>query len=237
MDIVQVNSYEKLSNLAATYILSTIHSYKEPVLGLATGSTPIGMYNRLIELYINGEISFKDVTTFNLDEYVGVSRNNENSYYYYMNDVLFRQVDIEDRNIHLPNGNTQDLQQECISYESKINSKGPIHLQILGLGANGHIGFNEPGTSFESETHVVKLDHTTREANSRFFNSIYEVPDYAITMGIATIMRSQNILLLVSGEEKENAYYNLLNGDLSETFPASILQKHPNVTVIYNSNS
>lgn len=232
MNLIKVKNYQEMSNEACRKVLKKMKEVERPVLGLATGSTPIGLYERLIEEYRNNRVSFKNVVTFNLDEYVGLTKDNPASYYFFMMEKLFDHIDIPPENIHIPNGVADDLHQECVRYEEMIREAGQIDLQILGIGLNGHIGFNEPGTKFTSRTHVVKLTESTRKANSRFFNSIDEVPTEAITMGIETIMESKEIILLVSGENKAETVARLLNGEVSEDFPASILHKHKNVTVI-----
>ena len=218
--------------MASELIINRINSLSNPVLGLATGSTPEGLYQSIIEKYKHGEVSFKHVTSFNLDEYVGMVVQNPNSYRYFMNEKLFSHVDIPIGHVYIPDGAAKDLKKECVNYEYAIKRVGGIDIQVLGIGANGHIGFNEPGTSFSSITHVVNLDESTIQANARFFSSIEEVPTQAISMGIKTIMDSKEILLLVSGGSKANAVVKLLNGEVSEEFPASILQNHEQVTVI-----
>lgn len=221
-----------MSKKAAEIIIEKVRQTSDVVLGLATGGTPIGMYHQLVSDHLEAGTSYLNVTTFNLDEYIGLSGEHHNSYRAFMNNHLFAQIDIHDRNIHIPNGVSKDIQKECIEYEELIQKHGGIDLQILGIGQNGHIGFNEPGTSFESMTHVVELDPSTRKANARFFKNSEEVPTEAITMGIATIMRSKEILLLISGEHKRTAFKRLINGEMEEQFPASVLKKHAHVTII-----
>ena len=174
----------------------------------------------------------EQVKTVNLDEYIGLPAKDSNSYHYFMRQNLFNHIDINEDHTHIPNGTAADLEQECLRYEELINELGGVDLQILGIGQNGHIGFNEPGTPFSSQTHLVTLAQNTREANSRFFNSIEEVPTQAITMGIASILESKEILLLVSGGNKAEALFKFINGEISEDFPASALKNHHNVTVI-----
>ncbi|MDQ0482102.1 glucosamine-6-phosphate deaminase [Guptibacillus hwajinpoensis] len=232
MRIIEAIDYEHMSSLAARYLIEKISTNPELILGLATGGTPEGTYKRLIEDHRTNGTSYKDITTYNLDEYVGFSSDNPNSYHAFMYENLFSELDIQDTNVHLPNGVAIDLVEECKAYEELIEETGGIDIQLLGMGSNGHIGFNEPGTSFEANTHLVELTQSTREANARFFKAIDDVPREAITMGIATIMRSKEILLLVSGETKRNALKELLNGDVRESFPASVLNRHPNVTII-----
>lgn len=232
VNVIKVKDYDEMSEKATEFMVDRINSLENPVLGLATGSTPEGLYQRIIEKHQQDEVSFKNVTTFNLDEYVGLEQNDSNSYYNFMNEKLFSHVDIAADRVHIPNGVAADLEKECMEHERAIEQAGGIDVQVLGIGGNGHIGFNEPGTSFDSKTHIVDLDESTIQANARFFHSIEEVPTQAISMGIETIMNSKEILLLVSGEAKADATAKLLHGDISEDFPASILKKHENVTVI-----
>lgn len=232
MKIIKVKDNDQLSLEAVKRIIEVLNSNKNPVLGLATGSTPERTYQLLIEKYNNKEITFQNTTTFNLDEYVGLNPTDEFSYHYYMNINLFDHVDIKKENTFIPNGLAENLQNECELFEQTIKERGPIHLQILGVGPNGHIGFNEPGTPFTSRTHIAKLEESTRQANSRFFSSIDEVPTEAITMGIATIMEAEQIILLVQGEHKADILQKIVHGDVTEDVPASILQLHPNATLI-----
>lgn len=232
MEVKIVKDYEAMSQAAADIFTETIHQKPNTVLGLATGSTPERMYELLVKAYNQHKVSFREVTSFNLDEYVGISPSNPQSYHYYMNNKLFDNIDISKQQTHLPEGNGSDLHEICQQYEQKIKASGGIDLQVLGIGLNGHIGFNEPGTSFDQATHVVELEQSTREANARFFTSIDEVPTQAITMGIDTIMQSKQIILLVSGEKKADSLYQLLNQPVNESFPASILKEHSNVVII-----
>jgi glucosamine-6-phosphate deaminase len=232
MKVIKVKDFGEMSQRACSVIIDLIGEKDNPVLGLATGSTPEGLYACMIGAFRQGEVSFLNVTTFNLDEYVGLSTDDPNSYHFYMNEKLFNHIDIPSEQIHIPNGQASDLLAECQNYEQQISEEGQIDLQVLGLGLNGHIGFNEPGTSFSSRTHIMDLMESTRHANARFFKSLDEVPAKAITMGIQTIMESRMILLLVSGEKKAQALARLLNGEISEEFPASVLLRHPNVIII-----
>ncbi|MFA1820888.1 glucosamine-6-phosphate deaminase [Virgibacillus oceani] len=232
MKFIKVKDYEALSEKACDFIVDKVKRLENLALGLATGSTPEGLYQRVIEKYRQGEVSFKDVSTFNLDEYIGLAKDHPNSYYHYMYEKLFKHIDISMDQVHIPSGDVVNLQEECMSYERRIQHANQIDVQVLGLGVNGHIGFNEPGTPLSSRTHVVDLDASTRKANARFFNSIEEVPEKAITMGIETIMESKEILLLVSGKSKAKAVNQLINEEVSSAFPASVLQKHGRVTVI-----
>ncbi|MGM0874505.1 MAG: glucosamine-6-phosphate deaminase [Bacillota bacterium] len=237
MKIIEVKNYQEMSKAAAQYIINKLKYSPQITLGLATGGTPQGVYQHLIEDHQQNATSYEHVTSFNLDEYIGLSKDDPNSYYHYMYENLFKHINISPQHTHIPSGMNQDLQAECDEYENKIQQLGGIDLQLLGIGSNGHIGFNEPGTSFQSMTHVVDLAPSTREANSRYFNSVDEVPTQAITMGINSIFKSKEILLLASGKAKQDAMVKLLNGDVTENFPASILKQHPNATVIADENA
>jgi glucosamine-6-phosphate deaminase len=237
MKIIEVKDYQEMSKTAANYLIKKVKNSPQLTLGLATGGTPQGVYQHMIEDHIKNGTSYTHVTSFNLDEYIGLSKDDPNSYYHYMSENLFQHININLENVNIPSGMNPDLQAECDLYESKLQSQGGIDLQLLGIGCNGHIGFNEPGTSFEAKTHIVELAPSTREANARYFSSIEEVPTQAITMGINTIFNSKEILLLVSGKAKQDAIATLLNGDVSESFPASILKQHPNVTVIVDEEA
>lgn len=232
MKMIEAKDYQDLSKIAADYIIKKVCTFPKLKLGLATGETPIGIYSNLIADHQKNGTSYRGVSSFNLDEYVGLSAHNPNSYRYYMDHNLFDYIDIQKNNTFVPRGDVDDIQRECADYEDSIQRHKGIDLQILGIGKNGHIGFNEPGTSFESKTHVVKLTTSTRKANARFFNSLEEVPTKAISMGIATIMKSKEIVLLISGEQKKEALERLLTGNVDESFPASVLNKHPYVTII-----
>lgn len=237
MNIVKVNDYKELSETAAALVLEKVKQHPKIVLGLATGGTPEGMYKQLVDDHKTAGTTYREVTTFNLDEYAGLPREDRNSYYTYMRQQLFDHIDVAEENVHLPNGEAADLQVECQQYEQLIKEAGGIDLQVLGIGGNGHIGFNEPGTSFDSTTHIVTLDESTRKANARYFASIDEVPTHALTMGIQTIMRAKEIILLASGKSKAEAVARLLTGEASESFPASVLLTHPNVTVIIDKEA
>jgi glucosamine-6-phosphate deaminase len=232
MKIIEVKNYQEMSGIAAKYIIEKVQANPNLHLGLATGGTPVGIYSNLIEDHKKNGTSYSNVTTFNLDEYVGITGENPNSYRYYMDDHLFNHIDLQKSNTYVPRGNAADIQKECVDYEELMAMHGGVDLQILGIGSNGHIGFNEPGTAFSSKTHIVTLAPSTRKANARFFNSLEEVPTEAITMGISTIMKSKEILLLISGESKSEALRRLLTGGVDESFPASVLKNHPCVTII-----
>lgn len=237
LSIIKVSNYDEMSKVAAEIVISAIKSNPNTVLGLATGGTPEGMYKEIVADHKTNGTSFENVTSFNLDEYVGLSGESEASYRFYMDNHLFNHVNINKGSTFVPFGIAEDLNQGCLDYEAKMKDLGPINLQILGIGGNGHIGFNEPGTSFDSTTHVVDLDQSTIEANARYFDSIDDVPKQAISMGISTIMRSEKIVLLASGESKLEAITALLNGQVREDMPASILRNHPNVTIIIDESA
>jgi glucosamine-6-phosphate deaminase len=232
MQLMVVKNYQELSMEAAKFILCKIRRSPNMTLGLATGGTPKGAYENLVLDYQRNQTSYRDITTFNLDEYVGLDPTHPNSYRFYMDNHLFNFIDINKNNTYMPNGTVLELEEECARYDQFIKDNGGIDLQLLGIGKNGHIGFNEPGTTFESTTHVTKLTASTREANARYFKSVDQVPTHAITMGLGTIMNCKEILLLVAGKSKRAALTRLLNGKVDNQFPASILIKHPDVTII-----
>jgi glucosamine-6-phosphate deaminase len=237
MNVIKVRDYNELSTSAAGIIIQKVKQSNALRLGVATGSTPEGLYKELVSDHQINKTSYQQVTTFNLDEYVGLKPENPNSYHYYMNQHLFNGIDILRKNTHIPSGIVKDLAEECNRYDQLVEASGGIDLQILGLGQNGHIGFNEPGTSFETKTHVVQLKESTRAANARFFPEYEAVPSHAITMGIATILKSKQILLLASGKKKAKAIHQLLYGEISEEFPSSILKRHSNVTIIADEDA
>jgi glucosamine-6-phosphate deaminase len=237
MKLISTSNYENLSQQAAEEIISRIKKNPSLNLGLATGSTPTGLYKELIKDHKENNTSYKAINTFNLDEYIGIPKKDRNSYHYFMCENLFEHIDIPLEQTHIPDGTAKDLNEECRRYEQFINEHGGIDLQILGIGQNGHIGFNEPGTSFDSRTHIIDLAESTRKANSRFFESLKDVPKQAITMGIASIMDSKEIFLLVSGASKAEALATLMNGDVSEQFPASALKRHDNVTIFADKDA
>ena len=229
MKTIIVKDYDELSNLTSSIIIKELKKNPKLVLGLATGSTPIGTYKCLSEAYNAKEISFKDVSTFNLDEYVGLDSSNNQSYRFYMNHNLFDNVDINKNNVHFP---TLDVDV----YDNLLD-QNPRDIQILGLGPNGHIGFNEPGTSFESRTHITELQEKTRIANSRFFKSMNDVPTEAVTMGIKDIMKARKIIVLASDSTKKEVVQKLIEGNISIDFPASILNKHGDCTLIVTEDA
>ena len=232
MKIIRAKDYKDMSRKAANIISAQVIMKPNCVLGLATGSTPIGTYDQLVEWYNKGDLDFSEVTTVNLDEYKGLPRTNDQSYYYFMHQHLFDRVNIDPERTNVPNGMEPDAEKECGRYEELIRSLGGVDLQLLGLGHNGHIGFNEPGEAFEKETHCVDLTESTIEANKRFFASADDVPRQAYTMGIKTIMQAKKILLVVSGEDKAQILRDSLYGAVTSNVPASILQMHNDVTVV-----
>ncbi|MBM7703710.1 glucosamine-6-phosphate deaminase [Metabacillus iocasae] len=232
MKLIAVKDYKQLSEKAAKLIIQKVNEKPDAVLGLATGGTVVGIYEELIRDHKENATSYKHTRSVNLDEYIGLAPYHEQSYFSYMNELFFKEIDIQAQHTHLPNGQAHNVTEECERYEQLIKALGGIDLQLLGIGENGHIGFNEPGTSFHSLTHVVKLAQSTREANARFFSSIDSVPTHAITMGIATIMSSREIMLVVSGEKKAEILCELFTHGKTESIPATVLKDHLNVTVI-----
>ncbi|MCY6485741.1 glucosamine-6-phosphate deaminase [Clostridium aestuarii] len=237
MRIIVTENYQEMSIKAAKVIASQITLKPDSILGLATGSTPVGMYKELINMYKNRELDFSTVKTFNLDEYYGLSEENDQSYHNFMRENLFVHINVKKENINIPNGNVLDIETECENYERMIRESGGIDIQVLGIGCNGHIGFNEPNINFEASTHLVNLTQDTIEANSRFFSSIEEVPTKAISMGIKTIMQSKKILLLANGEAKADVVYEMIKGKILPEVPASILQLHNDVTIVLDRES
>lgn len=232
MRIVIAKDYEDMSAKAARMVAGQLYLKPDSVLGLATGSTPLHMYRELIKIHHEVSLDFSEVVTFNLDEYLGLKPEDENSYHFYMFRNFFNHINIRRANIYIPNGLAPNIHTECEDYECKIQERGGIDLQVLGIGVNGHIGFNEPDINFEAITHKVKLDEETININARFFATIEEVPRYAISMGIKTIMNAKKILLLANGVNKAEALYRTIYQGITPETPASILQLHPDVTVI-----
>ncbi len=232
MTIIVRDTYEDVSKKAAQLIAAQVTLNTKSVLGLATGSTPEGTYKNLIEMYKNDIVDFSEVVTFNLDEYLDLDGENEQSYAYYMNKNLFDHINVNREKIHIPSGVAADHKKTCDDYDSTIFNYGKIDLQLLGIGTNGHIGFNEPDVHFEAGTHVVELDQETINANSRFFDDISQVPTKAISMGIRNIMQSKKVLLLATGENKIDAVTKMLFEEITPNLPASILQVHNDVTII-----
>lgn len=233
MKLIKATDYNDLSRKTANIISAQVILKPNCVLGLATGSTPIGTYKQLIEWYKKGDLDFSETTTVNLDEYCGLSPENNQSYRYFMNTNFFDHININKEKTFVPNGLASDFEAECKRYDNLIEFLGGVDLQLLGIGRNGHIGFNEPDNSFEKTTHTVDLDESTIQANARFFNSIEEVPKKAITMGIKTIMQAKKVILIANGPDKLDIIQRAVNGPVSPEVPASILQFHPDFTVIY----
>lgn len=232
MKIFNVKNYDEMSKKAAAIIAAQIVNKPASVLGLATGSTPIGTYQYLVKKYQEGELDFTEIKTANLDEYKGLNKENDQSYYYFMNDHLFRHVNIKPEHTNIPDGMAENGEAECRRYEEVIQTLGGVDLQLLGLGHDGHIGFNEPEESFPNNTHCVNLTEMTIDANKRFFTSADEVPKQAFTMGIGTIMRAKKVVMVVSGQDKASILKKTLYGPVTPQVPASILQFHPDVIVI-----
>lgn len=232
MKIIEAEDYQDMSRKAANIISAQIILYPRSVLGLATGSTPLGAYRQLIKWYEQGDIDFHEASSVNLDEYCGLQPTHPQSYHYYMKHNFFDHINIRPENTHLPNGLAGDMEAECASYDRLIADLGGIDLQLLGIGETGHIGFNEPDDNFDKMTHKVALKQKTISDNSRFFDSVGDVPKYAVTMGIKAIMQARKILLMACGENKADVLEKALFGQVKPEIPASILQLHPNVTVV-----
>ncbi|WP_194541434.1 glucosamine-6-phosphate deaminase [Paenibacillus sp. JZ16] len=237
MNIYTFRDEEQFVQTGANLISSLLHTNPRAKLGLATGSTPVGLYAKLIEMNRQGLVSFAQTTTYNLDEYVGLPENHPESYRTFMNEKFFNHVDIQIERTHVPNGNAADAKAECLNYDKMLEEFGPVDLQLLGLGHNGHIGFNEPGEALSGGTHVVELQEKTRNANARFFPTLDDVPTHAITMGVATILKARQILLLVRGEDKAEIVHRALQGPITTQCPASLLQCHPNVVVLLDQGA
>ncbi len=232
MRIYKAKDYEDMSRKAANIISAQVILKPDCVLGLATGSTPIGLYKQLVEWFEKGDLDFSEVKTVNLDEYKGLNRENDQSYYYFMHDNLFSHINIPEENTHLPNGMEMDSEKECARYTKLIQSMGGVDLQLLGIGHNGHIGFNEPSESFDKDVHCVNLTQSTIEANKRFFASADDVPKQAYTMGIKTIMQAKKILIVANGEGKADIVRDAFFGPITPQVPASVLQLHDDVTLV-----
>jgi len=237
MKVIKVKNYEELSRTAATIIAGVILSKPDCILGLATGSSPVGTYDQLAAMYEEGILDFSHVKSVNLDEYVGLDGSNDQSYRYFMNTNLFDHVNINKTRTYVPNGLEENSEKACADYNEIIRSVGGIDIQLLGIGGNGHIGFNEPGEAFEKETHCVDLTESTIKANARFFESMDEVPKQAYTMGIKNIMAAKKILLVATGSAKADALYKSLYGPITPNVPASILQLHQDVTVVADEDA
>ena len=236
MRIIKTKDYADMSRKAANIIAAQVILKPDCVLGLATGSTPIGTYKELIKGYENGDLDFSLVKTANLDEYRGLEKSNDQSYDYFMKANLFNHININFDNLNIPNGENPDADAECKRYEEVVKALGGQDLQLLGMGHNGHIGFNEPADEFVKETHCVDLQESTIQANKRFFEKIEDVPTTAITMGMMSIMQAKKVLLIANGPKKKDIVEKSFFGPITPKVPASILQLHPDVTVIYSEN-
>ncbi len=224
-------NYDEVSK-EAFKVMKTVLDKGNPVLGLATGSSPVGLYKEMIRDHKENGTSYKNILTWNLDEYVGIPRTHEQSYWTFMHENLFNFIDIPEENIHVPVGESEDEEAECVKYEESMKGH-TVDIQVLGIGSDGHIAFNEPGTPFDSLTHLMDLTEQTRKDNARFFdNDINQVPKRSITMGLASIMRAKKIIVIATGENKAEAVYGMLKGPKTTDCPASILQNHPDVTVL-----
>ncbi|MGI6117714.1 MAG: glucosamine-6-phosphate deaminase [Bilifractor sp.] len=232
MRVIVKDTVDDVSKVAANIISAQMILNPKSVLGLPTGNTPIRTYDFLVRNYQSKMIDFSEVNTFNLDEYIGISEEDPNSYHYFMEKHLFSKVNINRENIHIPDGNCADENKACEEYDQMIEKKGGIDLQVLGLGQNGHIGFNEPDDHFSSGTHIISLTESTIRANSILFDSVNDVPRKAITMGVMNIMRAKQVLLIVTGAAKRNALQQMLHGSICPEVPASVLRFHPNVIVV-----
>lgn len=229
MKVIVVKNYDEVSKEAFQVMKEVVTAKSDAVLGLATGSSPIGLYENMIKDHKENKTSYANCQSFNLDEYVGIDRNHSQSYWTFMHENLFHGIDLPEEKVHVPYGNTKE---DCEAYEKAMENVC-VDVQVLGIGGNGHIGFNEPGTPFTEETHIVELTEKTRSDNARFFeDDMNKVPTHAITMGIATIMKAKKILLVASGANKADAVAAMANGPVSEDCPASVLQKHDDVVVI-----
>lgn len=237
MNVLVYDNEEQIGIAAGYYMCGQVLAKPNSVLGLATGSTPLKPYSHMINLFKNGSVDFSKVTTFNLDEYCNLDVNDVNSYHHFMHENLFDHINIPEENINFLNGNAEDLEQECKDYEKKIKQAGGIDIQLLGIGSNGHIAFNEPSDSFQRWSHVVALKESTIKDNSRFFASIDEVPTHAVTMGIGSIMQAKRILIIAIGENKAKAIKQLIDGNVTPECPASVLQFHTDVTLMLDKGA
>lgn len=237
MKILVEKNYEAMSKKAAEEMAEVVKEKNDCVLGLATGGTPVAMYKELIKMYQNGKLDFSKVSSINLDEYRGISGEHPQSYRYFMNTNLFNHINIDKSKTFVPNGLAEDAEKECEEYDNKIEELGGIDIQLLGIGPNGHIGFNEPDEYLHTKTHLTQLKDTTIEANARFFDNINDVPKEALTMGLGGIMKAKKILLIASGKNKAEVIKALASGKITTQIPATLLQVHPNVTVIVDEDA
>lgn len=232
MKVIVTKNYEEMSRVAAEMFAEVLQKKPDGVLGLATGDTPIGMYQNLIAMYREGTLDFSRASSVNLDEYYPITPDNDQSYRYFMNHQLFDHVNMDKERTYVPDGTVEDADAFCREYEAKIDALGGVDIQVLGIGRNGHIGFNEPDEELIPFTHLTELTASTIEANARFFASEDDVPKHALTMGVQSVFKARRILLLASGENKAEAVRGMLNGNLSTHLPASLLRLHPDVTLI-----
>lgn len=237
MNVLIYDTEEQIGIAAGNYMCGQVLAKPDSVLGLATGSTPLKPYTHMIEFYKQGAVDFSKVTTFNLDEYCNLDVHDKNSYHSFMYENLFNHINIPDKNINFLNGNAADPEEECKEYEKRIKAAGGIDIQLLGIGSNGHIAFNEPSDSFQRWSHVVALKDSTIKDNSRFFKSIEEVPTHALTMGIGSIMQARRILIIAIGKNKANAIKQLIDGNVTPNCPASVLQFHTDVTLMLDKDA
>lgn len=233
--IVMDNAFE-ISKAVSSIIISEVKNNPKAVLGFATGASPVETYKRMIEACQNGEVSFKNITTFNLDEYCGLEKTDENSYFYFMKDNLFGKTDVDFKKVNFLSGNESQSEESCREYEEKIKAAGGIDIQLLGIGTNGHIGFNEPSDSFSDEPFKVKLTQSTIDSNSKYFKD-KKMPGYALTMGIGDIMRAKKIILIATGESKANAVFKMVKGEVTPSCPASVLQNHADAVIYLDKES
>ena len=237
MEVIVCKTYEEMSREAAQAVAETMNAKPNAVLGMATGSTPLGLYQELVRMHKRGELDFSQVTTFNLDEYVGLPTDHDQSYHRFMHDNFFKHINIPPQNIHIPSGTTSNYRAFCEWYEKRIIECGGIDVQILGIGSDGHIAFNEPSSSLSSRTRLKTLAKQTIDDNARFFKSADEVPVYAITMGVGTILEARKILLLANGKKKADAVAQAVEGPVTSMITASALQMHPDATVYVDADA
>lgn len=237
MNIIRCSDADEIAHKVSEMIINKIKEKPDAILGLATGASPVKTYEKLIEAYKKGEISFKDVKTFNLDEYYHLPKSNKNSYYTFMHENLFNSIDIKEENTHVPDGNPADADSYCKEYDKSIDDAGGIDIQLLGIGRNGHIGFNEPSDHFTSGTYKVSLTPSTIEANRIYFDSEEEMPREAITMGVESILKAKTVILIATGKFKAEAVRDMVKGKVSPSCPASVLQKHPDAYIFVDEEA
>ncbi len=236
MEVIIMDNALEISKAVSSIIIGEVKKNPKAVLGFATGASPVETYKRMIEAYEAGKVSFKGITTFNLDEYCGLEKTDENSYFYFMNDNLFGKTDIDFKKVNFLSGNEAQSEQNCREYEEKIEAAGGIDIQLLGIGTNGHIGFNEPSESFSDKPFKVKLTQSTINSNSKYFKD-KKMPGYALTMGIGDIMRAKKIILIATGESKANAVFKMIKGEVTPSCPASVLQNHSDAVIYLDKKS